>query len=64
MTVIISTAMVLSDTAILKAVHQNSQANASKVPAASEVTSHGRNFSVNLPYPSKPTLRSNISSLQ
>ena len=81
----VSGAMVLSDSAILKAVHQNSQVS---LPHASSMNdeaftavdsdtqglqqnevrlvkaTHGRNFSVNLPYASKAGLHTNMSTLQ
>ena len=68
-TIVTDTAMVLSDQAILKAVQQKSQVFESgmmsdEVSPNLGVPAHGRNFSVNLPYTSKPTLHTNMSTFQ
>ena len=56
--VVSAAGIMITDSAILKAVQSNSQCH------QAEGVSHVRNYSVNLPYASKPTLHTNMSTLK
>lgn len=68
MTVVVSAAMVLSENTILKAAEYSYKVHNSEKSVTEsslmETNPQGKNFSVNLPYPSKPTLHTNMGTFQ